>query len=117
MTVRLNDVGYRYARELVAVGRYVLDDRDACSVHQPSAQQENDFIARHGIGEYRRWHLGIDDELPEDAKGHYTFPYGDFARVHRCEVLSVGSRAAQRDHFDIESAAAHLHGMLDALKG
>jgi hypothetical protein len=47
-------------RELIAAGRYVIDDRDAWSEHRPSAQQENDFIEHHGIGEYVRWHLRID---------------------------------------------------------
>ena len=116
MGVRLNDTGYPHARELIENGRYVVDERDAWSEHQPSTQQENEFIEQHGIGEYRRWHLGIDDEEPENHKAQYKFPYGDFARVHRCGVLAAENRAAQRRYFDIESAAAHLHGMLDALR-
>jgi hypothetical protein len=31
-------------------------------------------------------------------------------------VLSAESRAGQYKHLDIERAAAHLHGMLDALR-
>jgi hypothetical protein len=54
MAVRLNDTGYRHARELIENGRYVVDERDAWSEHQPSTQQENEFIEQHGIGEYRR---------------------------------------------------------------
>jgi hypothetical protein len=30
-------------------------------------------------------------------------------------VLSAESRAAQRKYVDVQTAAAHLHGMLDAL--
>jgi hypothetical protein len=45
----------------------------------------------------------------------YEFPYGDFEMVHRCGVLAAESRAAQYQHSDIETAAAHLHGMLDEL--
>jgi hypothetical protein len=37
-----------------------------------------------------------------------------FKDVHRCAVLSAESRAGQYKYFDIESAAAHLHGMLEA---
>ncbi|MGZ4258573.1 MAG: hypothetical protein ACXVRE_12495, partial [Gaiellaceae bacterium] len=48
-------------------------------------------------------------------KGRYKFPYGDFENVHRCGVLAAESRAGQYKYFDIENAAAHLHGMLDAL--
>ena len=60
--------------------------------------------------------MGIDDEKSEHAKGRYKFPYGDFENVHRCGVLSAESRAGQYKYYDIENAAAHLHGMLDQMK-
>lgn len=116
MVSRLNEGGYRHARMLIEHGRYVADERDSWSEHQPTARQGNDFIAEHGIREYQKWHLGIDDEVPETRKSRYTFPYGDFAKVHRCGVLSAEVRAAQFGYDGIESAAAHLHGMLDALR-
>jgi hypothetical protein len=116
MATTLNDTGYRHARKLIESGHYTLDERDAWSEHRPSARQENEFIERHGMDHYRRWHLGIDDEYPEDRKSRYKFPYGDFETVHRCAVLSAESRAAQYKHTDIETAAAHLHGMLNALQ-
>jgi hypothetical protein len=113
MAVRLNRTGYEHARALIADGQFVADERDAWSEHQPTARQETEFLEKHGIGEYRRWYLGVDDEQPEDRKARYRFPYGDFVRVHRCGVLSAEVRAAQYDHEDIRAAAAHLHGMLD----
>jgi hypothetical protein len=116
MTVRLNERGYDHARRLIEDGRYVLDERDEWSEHQPSTRRENEFIAEHGIGEYQKWHLGIDDEEPEDRKARYKFPYGDFDKIHRCGVLSAEVRAGQYKYYDVEQAAAHLHGMLDALK-
>jgi hypothetical protein len=58
--------------------------------------------------------LGINEEKHKNTKGRHEFPYGDFENVHRCGVLTAESRAAQYKHFDIESAAAHLHGMIDA---
>jgi hypothetical protein len=115
MAVKLNDAGYRHAQDLVKQGRAVLDDRDAWSEHQPSAQQENEFLAEHGWREFARWFLGVDDEQGEETKGRYKFPYGDFEQVHRCAVLSAESRAGQYKHTDIENAAAHLHGMLEAV--
>jgi hypothetical protein len=116
MAVTLNERGYQHARQLIEDGRYVLDDRDAWSEHQPSTKQENEFIATHGLGVYAKWHLGVDDEEPPERKAHYKFPYGDFDKVHRCGVLSAEVRAGQRKYYDIEQAAAHLHGMLDALR-
>jgi hypothetical protein len=116
MAVKLNQRAYDYARDLIAADRYVIDDRDAWSEHQPSARQQNDFIEQHGIGEYARWHLGIDDEQDEQRKSRYKFPYGDFKNVHRCALLAAESRAGQRKYYDIELAVAHLHGMLEALQ-
>jgi hypothetical protein len=62
----------------------------------PPARRENDFIERHGIAEYGRWHLGIDDDVDDSRKGHYKFPYGDFQNVHRCGLLAAESCAGQR---------------------
>ena len=114
--VRLNEVAYEHARRAIAEGKAVIDERDDWSEHQPSSQQENEFIRAHGWTAYARWYLGINREAAERTKGRYEFPYGDFEKVHRCGVLAAESRAAQYDHADIETAAAHLHGMLDELK-
>jgi len=115
MAVRLNETAFDSAKALIRDGKYVADERDAWSEHEPSAEQENRYIEEHGYGAYARWHLGVDDEEDEETKAHYKFPYGDFEKVHRCAVLSAESRAGQRKYYDIELATAHLHGMLDAL--
>jgi hypothetical protein len=94
----------------------VLHEPDDGSEHQPSAEQENDFLAAHGFGEYARRHLGVDSSHGEETKARYQFPYGDFARVHRCGVIAAEARAAQNDYQDIARAAAHLHGMLEAAR-
>ena len=112
MTVTLNRRAFEHAKELINEGRIVLDERDAWSEHRPTAEQENEFIRLHGFAEYGRWYLGINDEKPEQTKGHYEFPYGDFSKIHR----SAENRAGQYQHYDIENAVAHLHGMLDAQK-
>jgi hypothetical protein len=114
VSVKLNRNAFAYAKELINEGRFVLDERDAWSEHQPSSEDENEFIQAHGFNEYARWHLGIDDAEDEQTKKRYKFPFGDFKKVHRCGLLSAESRAGQYKHFDIESAAAHLHGMIEA---
>jgi hypothetical protein len=101
---------------LVQEGKYVWDEKDKWSEHQPSAEAENKFIEEHGYAEYGKWHLGIDDAESEETKGRYKFPYGDFKKVHRCGVLAAENRAGQYKYQDIETAAAHLHGMIDAMK-
>jgi hypothetical protein len=114
MAVRLNRQAFEHAKDLITKGMFVADRRDAWSEHQPSAADENEFIRMHGYDEFGKWHLGLNDEKNPHTKGRYEFPYGDFVDVHRCVVLSAESRAGQYKHYDIENAAAHLHGMIDA---
>jgi hypothetical protein len=116
MAVKLSKRSFEFAKKLVGDGNYVLDEMDAWSEHQPSTQQENDFIEKHGFKEYAKWHLAEDDEHGEETKSRYKFPYGDFEKVHRCGVIAAEVRAARMHYTDIEVAAAHLHGMLDELK-
>jgi hypothetical protein len=113
MVVKLNRSGLRMARSLVSNGKVVHDERDAWSEHAPSAQQENEFIEKHGFAEYAKWHLGVDSSKPEDTKGRYSFPFGDFTKVHRCAVISLESRAAQNDHDDIAKSSKRLLTLID----
>jgi hypothetical protein len=114
MAVKLNKRAYDHAKKLIQAGDFVLDERDDWSEHQPTPAQENAYIKEHEFGEYASWYLGIDESEDKGSKGRYKFPYGDFEKVHRCGVLSAESRAGQYKYTDIEQAAAHLHGMLDA---
>jgi hypothetical protein len=117
MAIKLNENAFEHAKRLIREEAAVLDDRDAWSEHRPSAGDENAFLERYGFREYRKWYLAIDTEVEdEESKGRYKFPYGDFAKVHRCGVLTAESRAGQYKYFEIEVAAAHLHGMLDELR-
>ncbi len=112
--VRLNQDAFDYARELIKQGHVVADGRCAWSQHQPSAEEENEFIRLHGFGEYAKWHLGIDDAHGEKTKARYKFPYGDLKNVHRCALLAIESRAAQYKHYGIENAALELREMISA---
>jgi hypothetical protein len=114
MAVKLHERGFEQAQDLVKQGRVVRDERDDWSEHQPSADEENRFVEEHGWTEYGKWHLGADAEHDTETKEHWKFPYGDFEDVHRCGVLAAESRAGQYGYADIKSAAAHLHGMIEA---
>jgi hypothetical protein len=116
MAVKLSRTAYDHATKFIEARHVVLDERDDWSEHQPSAAAENEFIQQHGFQEYGHWFLGVDDSAGVETKRRYKYPYGDFSDVHRCGVLSAESRAAQNDHRDIQTAAAHLHGMLEALR-
>lgn len=95
MAVKLNERAFAHAKELIGDEKVVLDQRDAWREHQPSAEQENEFLREHGFNEYAKWYLGIDEDEHEETKGRYKFPYGDFGNVHRCGVLAAETRAAQ----------------------
>ena|SRR5690242_214276 len=114
MAPKINRRAFDYAKHLIVAGKFVKDDRDEWSEHQPTARDENEFIHEHGWSEYAKWHLGIDDSFAETTKRRYKFPYGDLQKVHRCALLSAEVRAGQYKYADIETAAAHLHGMIDA---
>ncbi|HEX7255217.1 MAG TPA: hypothetical protein VF236_04755 [Gaiellaceae bacterium] len=45
MSGRLNETAYDFAKELIAEGKVVYDERDDWSEHQPSAAEENRFVA------------------------------------------------------------------------
>jgi hypothetical protein len=116
MAVILNKRAYEHAKRLVEKGSYVFDEKDTWSEHQPSAQEENEYIEENGFEEFGKWYLGVDTDENEDTKGRYKFPYSDFAKVHRCGVIAAENRAGQYKYNDIEQAAAHLHGMIDAAR-
>jgi hypothetical protein len=113
MSVRLNKKALEHARNLVKRGKVVHDERDDWSEDAPSADDENRFIEKHGWDEYALWHLGEDPDASEETKGRFSFPYGDFSKVHRCAVISLESRAAQNDHDDIAKETKRLLEHID----
>lgn len=115
MTVRLNRTGYEHARRLIVSGRFVVDQRDDWSEHRPSSAQEDAFIRLHGLDVFAKWHLGVNDGKDRDSKGGFAFPFGDFAAVHRCALVSANIRAGQYRHQDIQEAAASLLRMIETV--
>ena len=113
MPTTLNESSYAFAQDQVKNGAVVRDQRDDWSEHQPSTRKENEFIEAHGWDEYARWHLGVDDEAREHTKARYKFPYGDFAKVHRCGLLAAEVRAGRMKYRDIEDAAIRLRELMD----
>jgi hypothetical protein len=114
MTIELNRPAYEQARALVGDGQVVRDDRDRWSEAQPTADEENAFIEKEGWTAYAHWHLGIDHDEDPETKQAYSFPYGDFRRVHRSGVIAAESRAGQYDHDEVEDALKRLRELIDA---
>ncbi len=99
------------ARQLIDGHQYVLDSvwGDA----QPTAEDENAFLAKHSWKDYAAWHLGLTDDASDDTKARYAFVYGDFRRVHRMGLIACQYRAAEWRHKEIELAAHDLLQHLD----
>jgi hypothetical protein len=110
-TYRVNKDAVAQARKLIDAGKY--DDTTEWSDAAPSADEENEFIQRHGHHEYGLWHLAVDPDASEETKGRYKFPYGDFSKVNRAALIHGKQRAAQNDHDEIERAADELLQYLD----
>jgi hypothetical protein len=115
--IELNQIAFGSGKELIRRGRVIIDKKGAWGQHQPSLEEENEFIRLHGFEEYAKWHLGIDEGRPEATKARYEFPCGDFKNVHRCAVLAVKSRAAQYNYDEIEHAASDLLQMIEMQQG
>jgi len=113
MSIHLNKKALEHARKLVEQGKVVRDERDDWSDHAPSTDAENRFIEKNGWDDYALWHLGEDPDKSDETKGRFSFPYGDFTKVHRCAVISLESRAAQNDHDDIAREAKSLLALID----
>lgn len=114
MTVKLNRAAQEHAQQLIESNQTVKDERDDWSEDAPTAADENSWIEQHGWDEFALWHLGVDEAEPEQTKKRYSFPYGDFRRVHRCAVISLETRAGQYDHDDIGDASRDLLRRLDS---
>jgi hypothetical protein len=113
MATELNKPAVEQARSLVRDGKVVRDERDDWSEAAPTAQEENEFIKREGWTAFSHWHLGVDRDADPETKQAYSFPVGDFEKVHRSGVISAESRAGQYDHDDIEDALRKLLDLID----
>jgi len=111
-SIQLNEDALEFIAELIKEGRFIADHKGAWTEHRPSANEENEFIRLHGFADYAKWHLGLDNRFPENAKRRYKFPYGDFKDAHRCGLLAVKARARQYGYLEIENAATKLEGLI-----
>ena len=99
------------ARRLIDARQYVLDSD--WGEAQPTADQENAFLASHSWDEFAEWHLGLTEGATDETKARYAFVYGDFRRIHRTGLIACQYRAAEWRHKDVELAAHELLQLLD----
>lgn len=63
----LNERAVARARRLIDAHQYVLDSTWADV--QPTAEDENTFLASHSWDEYAEWHLGLTDGASDGPAG------------------------------------------------
>jgi hypothetical protein len=80
---------------------------------QPSARDQDAFLAGHSWDEYAEWHLGLPSGARDESKARYAFVFGDFRRVHRSGLIACVYRASEWDHKTVELAAHDLLQLLD----
>ena len=100
-----------HARRLIEARHYVLDSD--WGEAQPTADDENAYLASHSWDEYAQWHLGLTVGATDETKARYAFVYGDLRRIHRTGLIACQYRAAEWRHKDIELAAHRLLQHLD----
>ena len=99
------------ARGLIDARQYVLDSD--WGEAQPTADDENAFLASHSWDEFAEWHLGLTEGATDETKARYAFVFGDFRRIHRTGLIACQYRAAEWRHKDVELAAHELLQLLD----
>jgi hypothetical protein len=111
----VNPDAVKKAREMIDARQYVV--RSRWSDAQPTASDEDDFLASHDWDEYGSWHLGLTDGATRETKSRHAFVYGDFRRLHRMGLIACHFRAAEWEHKEIELAAHELLQYLDEKRG
>lgn len=106
--IRLNTGAFNFARDLINQGQFIADKKGEWNGDHPTRSEENCFIRDHGLSEYAKWHLGLDERHALSSKARYKFPFGDFQNVHRCGLLAVKARAHEYGYTELAAAADEL---------
>ena len=101
-----------HARKLTDAHQCVLEsDRGDA---QPSADEENAFLAAHSWDDYGEWYLGLPEGASDETTAGFGFVHGDFRRVHRTGLIACQYRAAEWRHKEVELVADGLLQALDS---
>ncbi|SRR5258708_26536994 len=96
MAAALNERAFEHAKKLIAEGKFVLDERDLWSEHQPTTEQENRFIAEHGFGEYGKWYLVHDHATLSGIERWSSCEQPKCAQTRSAISWALSSRAGSR---------------------
>src|SRR4029453_15435588 len=107
----VNQQAVARARQLIDARQYVL--KSSWGDIQPSADDENAFLASHSWEEYAQWHLALTDGTADETKARKPFAYGASPPPTRMGLIACQYRAAEWRHKEVELAAHDLLQYLD----
>lgn len=113
MAIKLNRVGVKAAKALVAQGKVEKDrpwEFDAADGNKLLGEEGDDWEA------YARAFLAIDTSAEEDTKDRFEYPVIKDGKVSRRGVIAAKSRAAEEGAKDIEDEASMLLEGIDVKK-
>lgn len=114
MRVKLNKKAYEFAKQLIHENKWDDKRGRADQKHaQPTTEQETEFLKNHSWDEFGRWYLGAHYDRPENSRSRYDFPFGDFQKIHRSDLLAIKKRAHEDNYDDIAQAAQELVDLID----
>jgi len=110
MAVKLNQKGYSHARKLIQA-----KDVNLNSSWSFSAEDGNKLLGENGDdwANYSKWFLGKDDEVDENTKAAWKYPFGKNGKVYRKALTAIRQRAGQQNADNIFEAAGKLLDMID----
>jgi hypothetical protein len=106
IAIRVNQEAVEHAENLIKGRQY--ERNSDWSEAQPSAEDENRFIDENGWEAFAKWHLAYDTEANEETKSRYTFPFGDFRRLHRSALIAAKQRAGSEGYDEVQRATDEL---------
>ena len=110
--MKLNDAGYRAARNLIKQGKV-----ESGESWEFTTEDENRLLGDPpDFKAYSRWFLGIREDKAQDTKARYAYPFGKEGKVWRDALIAIRQRAGQQGHNDIFEAAGRLIEEIDAQK-
>jgi hypothetical protein len=112
MKVKFHKAGFERAKVLIKAHEYESFDND-WQEEKPTPDEVVKFLDAHDIEEYGLFFLGVNEEIPDEAKEHYIYPHGDLKEVQLSALVQTQKEAEKNGHKEIAQAAKTLLEMIE----
>jgi len=115
MAIKFNTMAYDNAKKLIQGKLEVAKHHSNWAEDKPTPDEVSKYLNTHDIVQnYGLWFLGLNMDIPKDAKEHYVYPTGDLKIVHRSALVESEKQAKQKGHTEIAQAARKLIDLIDS---